>query len=105
MDAFEDMVNLLVELRKPKLSKDFTPTVIYSLLEDALPPLKDDTLHSVSDSLENIDVAQGQLQQAKQEFELLKRLGDVYSKYHRAVLAKIADKWLYVEEKLAQKKK
>ncbi|WP_241433018.1 TIGR02680 family protein [Listeria cornellensis] len=104
MDAFEDMVNLLVELRKPKLSKDFTPTVIYSLLEDALPPLKDDTLHSVSDSLENIDVAQGQLQQAKQEFELLKRLGDVYSKYHRAVLAKIADKWLYVEEKLAQKK-
>ncbi|MBA3925839.1 TIGR02680 family protein [Listeria rustica] len=104
MDAFEDMVNLLVELRKPKLSKDFTPTVIYSLLEDALPPLKDDTLHSVSDSLENIDVAQGQLLQAKQEFDLLKRLGDVYSKYHQAVLAKVADKWLYVEAKLAQKK-
>lgn len=97
MDGFEDMVNLLVELRKPKLSKDFTPSVMYRLLEEALPPLKDDALQSVSESLGNIDAAQAELEQARHEHKVLSGLGKTYQKYHQLVLGRLAKHWLDTE--------
>lgn len=51
-EAYEDLIKLLIQLRSPKLSKDYKPTVIYEILEDALPPLSDDDLRYLSDSIE-----------------------------------------------------
>ncbi|KHE69822.1 hypothetical protein LD39_12330, partial [Halobacillus sp. BBL2006] len=48
MEAYEDLIKLLIQLRSPKLSKDFRPTVIYEILEAALPPLTDDDLRHLS---------------------------------------------------------
>ncbi|HBK53887.1 MAG TPA: hypothetical protein DDZ44_08130, partial [Syntrophomonas wolfei] len=38
-DSYEELVKLLIQLRSPKLSKDFKPTVIYEILTNALPSL------------------------------------------------------------------
>ncbi|MBC2180818.1 TIGR02680 family protein [Listeria booriae] len=103
MDGFEDMVHLLVELRKPKLSKDFTPNVMYRLLEEALPPLKDDALQSVSESLGNIDAAQAELEQARHEYKILKELGKTYQKYQQLVLGRLAKYWMETQKLLVSK--
>lgn len=90
LDVFEEMIQLQIEIRKPKLSKDFTPTVIYSILENSLPALKDEDLISVSDSLENIDRAKNQLESAKKDYEILKEVQKRYRDYHDLILGKFA---------------
>ncbi|MFK4997072.1 hypothetical protein ACI2OX_04260 [Bacillus sp. N9] len=68
-EAYEDLIKLLIQLRSPKLSKDFKPTVIYEILESALPPLTDDELRHLSDTIESMDQTQQQLEQLEREFE------------------------------------
>lgn len=89
-DIFEEMIQLQIEIRKPKLSKDFTPTVIYSILENSLPALKDEDLISVSESLENIDRAKVQLESAKNDFKILSKIEKKYGDYHDLILHKLA---------------
>lgn len=82
IDVYDDLIKLLIQLRRPKLSKDFKPTVIYDILQQSLPALKDDDLHSVADTLEQIDQARQQLEQAKDEFRLMTDVTEKYMKYH-----------------------
>jgi TIGR02680 family protein len=82
IDVYDDLIKLLLQLRRPKLSKDFKPTVIYEILQQSLPALKDDDLHAVADTLEQIDQARQQLEQAKHEFQLMTDITGKYMKYH-----------------------
>lgn len=82
IDVYDDLIKLLIQLRRPKLSKDFKPTVIYDILQQSLPGLKDDDLHSVADTLEQIDQARQQLEQARDEFRLMNDITGKYMKYH-----------------------
>ncbi|SHE48840.1 TIGR02680 family protein [Desulforamulus putei DSM 12395] len=90
-DAFEELVKLLIQLRSPKLSKDFKPTVIYEILTDALPPLSDEELRPLTDTIENMDQTKQQLDQLMREQRSLKRLCHQYDQYNRYVLAEKAD--------------
>ena len=67
LDAYADLIKLLIQLRSPKLSKDFKPTVIYEILNDSLPALSDDELRPLADTIESMD-------QTKQQLEQLRRV-------------------------------
>ena len=54
-DAFEDMIDLLIQLRTPKLNKDFKPSVVSDILNQSLQPLSEDDLRPMSESIENMD--------------------------------------------------
>lgn len=90
-DAYEELVKLLIQLRSPKLSKDFKPTVIYEILTNALPSLSDEELRPLTDTIENMDQTQQQLDQLMREQRSLKRLCREYDQYNRYVLAEKAD--------------
>ncbi|MEL3902423.1 TIGR02680 family protein [Treponema phagedenis] len=89
-EIFKEMIKLLVEIRKPKLSKDFTPTVIYSILENSLPGLKDEALQPVSETLENIDQIKNQLEGANSDYEKLSLIMKKYEAYNRSFVEKLA---------------
>lgn len=93
IEAYEDLIKLLIQLRSPKLSKDFKPTVIYEILESALPPLTDDELRHLSDTIENMDQTQQQLDQLEREYESSGRLINQYHTYNQYILAERAAKW------------
>jgi uncharacterized protein (TIGR02680 family) len=93
IDAYEDLIKLLIQLRSPKLSKDFKPTVIYEILESALPPLTDDELRHLSDTIESMDQAEQQLEQLEREYESNSRLVHQYHTYNQYILAERAAKW------------
>ncbi|WNF24870.1 TIGR02680 family protein [Mesobacillus jeotgali] len=93
IDAYEDLIKLLIQLRSPKLSKDFKPTVIYEILESALPPLTDDELRHLSDTIESMDQTQQQLEQLNRESESINRLETAYDTYNKYILAERADQW------------
>src|SRR5690625_1825626 len=82
--AFEDLIKLLIQLRSPKLSKDFKPTVIYEILEAALPPLTEDDLRHLSDTIDSMDHTKQQIEQLERERlaldNIIKRY-DTYNEY------------------------
>jgi uncharacterized protein (TIGR02680 family) len=107
LEAFDELIKLLIQLRSPKLSKDFRPTVIYEILESALPPLGDDDLRHLSDTIENMDQARQQLDQLEREHRAAKKLVNVYDQYNRYILGEKADYFLRTEKnyKVAVKSK
>ena len=55
IESYKELLNLLISLRSPKLSKDFKPTVIYEILKDSLTTLSDDDLRTMAESMDNMD--------------------------------------------------
>ncbi len=90
LEAFQELIELLIQLRSPKLSKDFKPTVIYEILESALPPLTDEELRHLSETIENMDQAKQQLEQLERDARALKRLCDHYRHYNEYMIAEKA---------------
>ncbi|WP_126425840.1 TIGR02680 family protein [Brevibacillus marinus] len=85
LDAYEDLIKLLIQLRSPKLSKDFKPTVIYGILENALPALSDEELRPLSDAIESMDRTQLQLDQLMRDHKALVQIVKEYSEYNRYI--------------------
>jgi uncharacterized protein (TIGR02680 family) len=99
IEAYEDLIKLLIQLRSPKLSKDFKPTVIYEILESALPPLTDDELRHLSDTIESLDQAKQQLDQLEREYESTKRLVKQYHAYNELMMYERAREWQFALKK------
>ena len=55
MEEYQEMIELLIQLRTPKLSKDFKPTVINEILSKSLQTLSEDDLRPMSEAIENMD--------------------------------------------------
>src|SRR5699024_9629718 len=102
-EAFEDLIKLLIQLRSPKLSKDFKPTVVYEILESALPPLTDDELRYLSDTVENMDQTQQQIEQIEREYMSSKKLVKHYHLYNQFILYERAKQWDFSAKRYEQK--
>lgn len=99
LEAYDDLIKLLIQLRSPKLSKDFKPTVIYEILEEALPPLTDEDLRYLSDSIEQMDETKQQMEQLEREVKALTKLKDAYDQYNIRILADLFTEWAQARER------
>ena len=106
IEAFQDTIQLLIDLRRPKLSKDFAPSVIYKILEDSLPPISDRSLSTISRSLEDLDEAKVRLDSARLDLERLLQVETRYNRYNESVSIRLASKYLEFDgmAKLSQTK-
>lgn len=102
IEAYEDLIKLLIQLRSPKLSKDFKPTVIYEILEAALPPLSDEDLRHLSDTIEQMDQTKQQIEQLDREAVAITSLNKFYQTYNEYILAEQAHEYLQAEKRLAK---
>lgn len=108
IEAFQELVELLIQLRSPKLSKDFKPTVIYEILESSLPALTDDELRHLSETIENMDQTKQQLEQLERDEQSLKRLCSQYRSYNEYMIAEKANEFLKADKqakRLAEERK
>ncbi|MBM7706422.1 uncharacterized protein (TIGR02680 family) [Chryseomicrobium aureum] len=105
LEAYEDLINLLIQIRAPKLSKEFKPTVIYEILESALPPLTDEEIKHLSDSIDQMDQVQQQLTTLFEQTQSIDRLSNYYDTYIRYTLAERAEKWNESEIALSNSEK
>nr|WP_144924661.1 TIGR02680 family protein [Paenibacillus bovis] len=105
IEAYEDLIKLLIQLRSPKLSKDFRPTVIYEILEAALPPLTDDDLRHLSDTIEQMDQTKQQIEQLERENEAITSLNRVYTTYNKRILAVHANELIMTGKRLVKEEK
>jgi uncharacterized protein (TIGR02680 family) len=85
-DAFQDLLQLMIQLRSPKLSKDFKPTAIYDILHQALPPLLEEELRPLSEVLEDMDQMADRLDEIKRHRSEMLKLQERYDLYNKHML-------------------
>ncbi|UYZ14100.1 TIGR02680 family protein [Brevibacillus sp. WF146] len=98
-EAFADLMNLIIQLRSPKLSKDFKPSAIYHILTEALPPLQEDDLRPLSEVLEDMDQIADRLDELKLHQSELEKLEESYDRYNRFLLYQASEEVLDAKAK------
>lgn len=94
MDEYREMIELLIQLRTPKLSKDFKPSIINDILSNSLQPLSEEDLRPMSEAIENMDGLKTNLDTLKDSMEAAGRIGRVYDRYNQIVLFDKAKQFL-----------
>lgn len=100
IENYEQLLNLLIELRSPKLSKDFKPTRIYEILKSSLKTLSEDDLRPMAEAMDNMDslnTTMDNYYKSLQSAENIKRKFDNYNKY---ILYTKAKDFVNAEERL-----
>lgn len=100
IDSYEELLNLLISIRSPKLSKDFKPTKIYDILTDSLKVLSEEDLRPMSESMENMDSYQDTLEQNKRALEGANKIKGAYDRYNRFILNEKAQSLIDFNNKL-----
>ena len=103
-EEYKEMVDLLIQLRTPKLSKDFKPSVINDILSDSLQPLSDDDLRPMSEAIENMDAMNMNLKNRKEAKQAAEKIQVVFSKYNQKLLYEKAERYEQTEIKLENAK-
>jgi uncharacterized protein (TIGR02680 family) len=93
-DAFDGLIKLLIQIRTPKLSKDFKPTVITDILKNALQPLSDEDLRPMSEAIENMDGIKAQMDLLEAAGKAADAVQAEFLRYSRAVAAAKASRLL-----------
>ncbi len=101
-DEYKELLDLLIQLRTPKLSKDFKPSVINEILSDSLQPLSDDDLRPMSEAIENMDELSRKLKDEEAAIAAAEKINRAYDKYNRLMLYKKAAACQDVQEKLVR---
>ncbi len=107
IEEYKEMIDLLIQLRTPKLSKDFKPSVISEILSDSLQPLSDEDLRPMSEAIENMDTMSMNLKARENACKAAGKISKVFERYNQLVLYRKADRYrsILVRKKSLQKEK
>lgn len=86
IDSYKDLLNLLIQVRSPKLSKEFKPTVIYEILKSSLSLLSEDDLRTMSEAMDNMDSLNNKLEELKKSKESAIKIRDSFNRYNLSQL-------------------
>ncbi|MCP1109578.1 TIGR02680 family protein [Ohessyouella blattaphilus] len=101
-DAYKELVDLLIQLRTPKLSKDFKPSIINDILTNSLMPLSEDDLRPMSEAIENMDSLKASLDDLKETQQAAAKIARSYHKYNRFIAFDKARKYKQYSQRLQQ---
>lgn len=104
IEEYREMLELLIQLRTPKLSKDFKPSVINDILSNSLQTLSEDDLRPMSEAIENMDSMKTNLDTLKDSIYAAKQIEKVYHQYNQVVLYDKAREFLASEKEVALRK-
>lgn len=97
LEQYEQFIRLLIKVRAPKLSKEFTPRKVYEILNDSLQTLSDEDLRAMVDAMEKMDDIQDKLNGLKRAYKDLQIIRNEYIRYNQYMLGQKAI--AYLEEK------
>lgn len=90
IDDYKDAIDLLLQLRSPKLSNSLSPSKINEILARSLQPLSEDDLRPMSEAITSMDNLQDDLQNLNTSYDAAKRINQAYDVYNKVILV---DKW------------
>lgn len=91
---YKDTINLLLQLRTPKLSNSLKPTKINEILSNSLQTLTTEDLRPMSEAITNMDNIKDQLEALKLSLQSAKNINNTYQQYNTYQLQKKANAYL-----------
>ena len=106
IDKYRELMRLLIQLRSPKLSRDFKPSVIYEILNESLPALSEEQLQPLSETIESMEKTKLAIEQLQREEKSFNGICREYDAYNRGVLVQqiLADRTYKQRYESAKKK-
>lgn len=86
MDEYREMLELLIQLRTPKLSKDFKPSIINDILSNSLQTLSEDDLRPMSEAIENMDNIKTNVENLKTAIKAAEAIDRAFGSYNQRML-------------------
>ncbi|MGN0360046.1 MAG: TIGR02680 family protein [Hominisplanchenecus sp.] len=105
VEEYKEMIDLLIQLRTPKLSKDFKPSVINDILSDSLQPLSDEELRPMAEAIENMDTMNLNLKARQEGRQAAEKISRVLDRYNRLSLLEKAEHLVENQKKLSELEK
>jgi uncharacterized protein (TIGR02680 family) len=99
---YKEMIDLLIQLRTPKLSKDFKPTVINEILSESLQPTSDEDLRPMSEAIENMDTMTMNLKARQEGKQAAEKIQKVFDKYNQLFLYEKSSHLVACQDKLTE---
>lgn len=96
---FKEMVDLVVQIRTPKLSNNMGPSVMYDILQRSLPELSANDLRSLTETIQNIDEIKERKMKAKEDLKLVEILSFRYNDYNQSLITQKGQALLSTKQK------
>jgi uncharacterized protein (TIGR02680 family) len=104
LESFMGLIDLLIQIRSPKLSDKNRPEGVAEVLNDSLPQLTEGELRPLTDSIESIDRIEKDLKDSKRDLKAMQRLNDVFVTYNQTALVEKANEYVQSDKALTQVK-
>lgn len=82
LDIYDEFIKLLLQLRSNKLSKDYKPTNLITVLNSVLQPLSEQDLRPLSEAIEQMNKTKEQVETLEKNSKSLKDFLKVYRNYN-----------------------
>ena len=86
VDLYSEFINLMIQIRSPKLSNSTRPSQLTSVLSTVLEPLSDDDLRIMADSIDNMNKYKEKLDDLQNEQKACFNLKNAYQEYNKSIL-------------------
>lgn len=86
IESYDDFINIILQIRSPKLSKDYKPSILISTLNSVLPPLNDEDLRPLSDTIESLNSTKEKIEDLNTKIKELSNFIIVYKNYNDTIL-------------------
>lgn len=103
-EQYDRLLRLLVQLRKPKLSKDFSPHLVREILNASLQPLSEDDIAPLVNSMEKMDEIEVHLDNLRQSLHAARQLRNEYTRYNQYMLGKKGEYYLTARKSVQDRK-
>lgn len=83
---YSELINLMLQLRSPKLSKDYKPTRLVDILSGVLEPIPDKDIQTISDSIESMNKYKETIDDLTEENKVINLLKNNFHDYSNIIL-------------------
>lgn len=94
IEQYGQFIKLLIQVRAPKLSKEFKPTKVYDILNDSLQTLSDEDMRAMVEAMEKMDDIQSRLESLRSSLKDVQIIRNEYRRYNLYMLGKKAQTYL-----------
>lgn len=98
LDAYDEFINVLLQLRSPKLSKDYKPTKLMGILSTVLQPLTEEDLRPLSEAIEEMDKTKEKVSELENDSKQISYFLKTFNNYNEILLYQKARKFLASEK-------
>lgn len=86
LDSYDEFINVLLQLRSSKLSKEYTPVKLMDILSSVLQPLTEDDLRPLSEAIEDTNKTKENIEKITNQVKVLSNFLKTYQNYNETLL-------------------